>query len=260
MPTRYQVGALLLFVDMSTVEQLRAVASVAAQLPAAVLRRGCHSVCAQEIRNVRHPVVLVHGYAGTDAVWSSARRALNAAGFGFVVSLRYNSFATDPGEVSAEVTRLALRAADDAEAAGVHLVGHSLGGLIVRRAVTESPALAALATTAVTIASPHAGTPLARIAPGRCARIMHPVRPLQHSIGGPTHNPRWLAYYSDCDRIVAPASARLDDGAHPATNVLIPGCGHLTICRDPRLLRSLVSELIRTECSPTAAEFPAAAA
>lgn len=260
MPTRYQLGARLLFVHMSTVEQLRAMASVAAQLPGAVLRRGCHSVCAQERRNVHHPVVLVHGYAGTDAVWSSARRALNAAGFGFVVSLRYNSFASDPAEVSAEVTRLALRAADDAGAAGVHLVGHSLGGLIVRRAVAASPALAALATTAVTIASPHGGTPLARIAPGRCARIMHPVRPLQHSTGRPLRNPRWLAYYSDRDRIVPATSARLDDRAHRATNVLIPGCGHLTICRDPRLLRSLVSELIRTECSPAVAELHSAAA
>jgi len=28
---------------------------------------------------------------------------------------------------------------------------------------------------------------------------------------------------------------------------LIPGCGHLTICRDVRLIRSLVRELIGTE-------------
>ena len=32
-----------------------------------------------------------------------------------------------------------------------------------------------------------------------------------------------------------------------AANLLIPGCGHLTICRDTRLIRSLVPELIRTE-------------
>lgn len=32
-----------------------------------------------------------------------------------------------------------------------------------------------------------------------------------------------------------------------AANLLIPGCGHLTICRDVRLIRSLVPELIRTE-------------
>lgn len=259
MPARYQVGARRLLVHMSTVEQLRAMASVAAQLPGAALRRGCHSVRVREGRNVHYPVVLVHGYAGTDAVWAPARRVLHAAGFGFVTSLSYNSFATDPVEVSAELTRLALRAADDAESAGVHLVGHSLGGVIVRRAVAESPALARLAATAVTIASPHRGAPLARIAPGRCARIMHPVRPSGRGAGRSARHPRWLAYYSDRDRIVPPASARLDEAGYGATNVLIPGCGHLTICRDARLLRSLVSELIRTESSPARAALTVAA-
>ena len=58
---------------------------------------------------------------------------------------------------------------------------------------------------------------------------------------------RWLAYSSDADRVVPPASARLDDPRYGAANVLIPGAGHLTICRDARLIRSLVPELIRTE-------------
>jgi hypothetical protein len=65
---------------------------------------------------------------------------------------------------------------------------------------------------------------------------------------------RWLAYYSDGDRVVPPASARLDDPRYGAANLLIPGCSHLTICRDVRLIRSLVPELIRTEtfADPTA--------
>ena len=58
---------------------------------------------------------------------------------------------------------------------------------------------------------------------------------------------RWLAYYADRDRVVPPASARLDDPRYGAANVLIPGAGHLTICRDVRLISSLVPELIRTE-------------
>ena len=52
---------------------------------------------------------------------------------------------------------------------------------------------------------------------------------------------------SDGDRIVPPASARLDDPRYGATNLLIPGCDHLTICRDARLIRSIVPELIRAE-------------
>jgi hypothetical protein len=68
---------------------------------------------------------------------------------------------------------------------------------------------------------------------------------------------RWLAYYSDRDRVVPPASARLDDPRYGAANLLIPDCGHLTICRDVRLIRSLVPELIRTEtfADPTAPTY-----
>jgi pimeloyl-ACP methyl ester carboxylesterase len=97
---------------------------------------------------------------------------------------------------------------------------------------------------------------MARIAPGPFARIMRrgPCA-AEQEVAAP-RPVRWLAYYSDGDRVVPPASARLDDPRYGAANLLIPGCGHLTICRDARLIRSLVPELIRTE---TFAEVPAGA-
>ena len=219
----------------------------ALQLPHAFRPGGCGSSQHVAERNARYPVLLVHGYAASEAVWTPLRRALAEAGFGHIVSLTYNSFATDPGAVSAELTRQALRALTATGAPRVHLVGHSLGGLIVRRALAGSAALGSRTASAVTIASPHRGAYLARIAPGRCARIMQrgpgPCLPLVHA----PRPVRWLAYYSDRDRVVPPASARLDDPRFGAANLLIPGSGHLTICRDGRLIRSLVPELIRTE-------------
>jgi len=219
----------------------------ALQLPRVLLPRGCGSIQHVAERNARYPVLLVHGYAASESVWTPLRRALTEGGFGHIVSLTYNSFATDPEAVSAELTHQALRALTATGAPRVHLVGHSLGGLIVRCALARSAALSSQAASAVTIASPHGGAYLARIAPGRCARIMrrgpssclpavHALRPI-----------RWLAYYSDGDHVVPPASARLDDPRFGAANLLIPGCGHLTICRDLRLIRSLVPELIHTE-------------
>ena len=235
---------------MPTLQELRAVGMAALQLPRALRPRGCGGIQYIAERNARYPVLLVHGYAASESVWTPLRRALAEAGFGHIVSLSYNSFATDPEAVSAELTYQALRALTATGAPRVHLVGHSLGGLIVRCALTGSAALTSQAASAVTIASPHCGAYLARIAPGRCARIM---------LCGPrsclpeveaTRPIRWLAYYSDGDRVVPPASARLDDPRYGAANLLIPDCGHLTICRDVRLIRSLVPELIRTETFP----------
>jgi pimeloyl-ACP methyl ester carboxylesterase len=232
---------------MTTLQELRAVGMAALQLPHALRPRACGSIHHVAELNVRYPVLLVHGYAASESVWTPLRRALVEAGFGHIVSLTYNALATDPEVVSAELTHQALRALTATGAPRVHLVGHSLGGLIIRCTLAASAALSSQAASAVTIASPHCGAYLARIAPGRCARLMErgpgPCLPVVHA----PRPIRWLAYYSDGDRIVPPASARLDDPCFGAANLLIPGCGHLTICRDVRLIRSLVLELIRAE-------------
>ena len=228
-------------------QELRAVGVGALQLPHVLRRRGCEGTQYVAERNARYPVLLVHGYASTGSVWTPLRRALAEAGFGHIVSLDYNSFATDPVAVSAELTRQALRALAAAGAPRVHLIGHSLGGLIVRYAVSASAALSSQTSSAVTIATPHRGVWMARIALGPSAQIMHQgPRSVRPEVDAPRPD-RWLAYYSDGDRIVPPASARLDDPCYGAANLPIPGCGHLTICRDVRLIRSLVAELIRTE-------------
>jgi hypothetical protein len=134
---------------MPALQELRAVGMAALQLPRALQPGGYGSIQHVAGGNARYPVLLVHGYAASESVWTPLRRALAGAGFGHSVSLTCNSFATDP------------------EAVG--------------------------------------------------------------------------------DHVVPPASARLDDPRFGAANLLIPGCGHLTICRDMRLIRSLVPELIRTE-------------
>jgi pimeloyl-ACP methyl ester carboxylesterase len=226
----------------------------ALQLPHVLRQRECGSIQHLAERNARFPVLLVHGYAASESVWTPLRHALAAAGFGHIVSLTYNSFATDPETVSAELAHQALRALAATGAPRVHLVGHSLGGLIIHRALARSAALSSQAASAVTIASPHGGAHLARIAPGRCAQIMREgCGSYLPEVNAP-RPVRWLAYYSDSDLFVPPASARLTDPRYGAANLLVPGCGHLTICRDVRLIRSLVPELVRAEtyAEPTA--------
>ena len=234
---------------MLTVQELRAAGMAAVNLPRVLRLQGCRSISYVARCNVRYPVLLVHGYASSESVWTPLRRALAGAGFGHIISVSYNSIAADPAAVTAELTDQGLRAAAAAGAPRVHLVGHSLGGLIVRCALATSASLSSRTASAVTIASPHRGAWLASLAPGAFAPLMHrggcPAR-AEIDVPAPA---RWLAYYADRDRVVSPASARLDDPRYAAVNLPIPGCGHLTICRDARLIRSLVNELIRTETS-----------
>src|SRR5687768_11976799 len=87
----------------------------------------------------RRPVLLVHGYSGTDAVWDPLVRGLRSAGFGHLVRLSYNSFRTEVPELIAEIGDQVAAAIRRTGADGVHLVGHSLGGLLLCCALQSRP-------------------------------------------------------------------------------------------------------------------------
>ena len=60
------------------------------QLPRALRRRGCRSILYVAGRNARCPVLLVHGYAASEPVWTPLRRALAGGGFGHIASVTSN--------------------------------------------------------------------------------------------------------------------------------------------------------------------------
>ena len=114
------------------------------------------------------PVILVHGYGHNRSGWFVIERYLRAGGFTNIATLNYNPLVLD-------VPRLADRLGQRIEAIRhhtgaerVHVVGHSLGGIILRWYVQEAGGDETV-DTAVTIASPHRGTPLA-------ARAVRPHR------------------------------------------------------------------------------------
>jgi pimeloyl-ACP methyl ester carboxylesterase len=220
----------------------------ALRLPRALLQGASRARVDPWVDTLHQPVLLVHGYAGTDAVWDPLMRALRSVGFGYLLRFSYNSFSADVAELAGEIAQLATVARARTGADGVHLVGHSLGGLLVRYAAQQDD-LFSQVTTVVTIATPHRGLPVARLAPGRCARLMRPRSPLLRPTGGAAGPPRWVAFYSGEDRLVRASSARLDEPGFEATNIEIPDRGHRSICRDPRLVAAVTRELLRSELS-----------
>lgn len=168
------------------------------------------------------PVVLVHGRVGTAWVWTPLRAALAQAGFGDLVGVDDTYVEAGPDSLAAEVAHRSLCAMAACGADAVHLVGHGLGGQVVEQLAAEGP-LKGLAATAVTVASPHWRS--SRQAPST----------------------RWVAYVTDQDPIASPRTSRLAGRGLDVTNHLIPGCGHLALCRDARLVRSVVRELTRSE-------------
>ena len=98
------------------------------------------------------PVLLVHGFGGTKSSWSYLARTLGARGLIFD-TITYASFGTSVEKVAdtlvSEVGQMLSQTGTDK----VHLVGHSLGGVVIAEPIT-SGRLADRVDTVVTLGAP----------------------------------------------------------------------------------------------------------
>ena len=208
------------------------------------------------------PVVLLHGYGHNRSGWYVLQRHLAAAGFSTVHTMNYSP-------VRHDVPALARRLADTVQvlrtltgAERVHVVGHSLGGLITRWYAQELGGGDHL-STAVTIGTPHEGTVAAWAAPGRTAQELRPGSWLIRRLAeGARPSPvRWVSYYSNTDLLVQPGvSGMLRHPALGAVNVLAKDKGHLSLMLSGGVARSVVDQLELAEGVPGVGELTGLAA
>jgi pimeloyl-ACP methyl ester carboxylesterase len=237
---------------VAVLRECATVAGLTLQLPA-VVRGGRQpvlipmsggQVAARDVA-LAAPVLLIHGYLGTEACWAHLVPHLELAGFRDVSAFRYNSLAVGIPELAAELVRAAYSVMDEAGHRRVHLVGHSLGGLVARYAV-QRLGLDAVALGVVTIATPHQGSMLARVAPGRAGAQMRPGSSLLSQLPPLSASPSvsWAVIDSDNDMVLPNVRAGT---AETAGSVLLHGHGHQTILRSPELADAIVKHLRASE-------------
>lgn len=191
------------------------------------------------------PVLLVHGFAHNRSGWYVLDKSLRRRGFTSVHTFNYNPWRHTVAELGRQLARRvdeikALTGADK-----VDVIGHSLGGIVTRWYVQELGGDAHV-RTAITVASPHEGTVVARLARGPVASQLLPGSPLLRRLAASARatDVRWIAYYSNLDLLVQPAtSARLLVPALRAKNVLLKDHGHMSIMVSPQLAVSVADEL-----------------
>jgi pimeloyl-ACP methyl ester carboxylesterase len=200
------------------------------------------------------PVLLVHGYGGSPADWARVAEGLSEAGFGMVRAFGYDAFEDDIPTIAGQLARAARRLLAEAGTAELHLVGHSLGGVIVRHAVTFA-GLDPVAAGAVTIAAPHGGCALAAMGVGPAVAQIRYGSDVLRSLEAAARpgRARWVAFYAEGDVIVPTGRARLRPAPLAARNVRVPGEGHLSILASPRLTAGLVAHLCAAEAENAAA-------
>jgi triacylglycerol lipase len=187
------------------------------------------------------PVLLVHGFCGTKSSWSLVARTLNARGL-TCDAITYAPFGASVEQLAdrlvAEVERILARTGADK----VHLVGHSLGGVIIAQAIADG-GLNGLVDTVVTLGSPFGGSPWANLLPFGIARALREGSPLLRRLASSPapEGVRWLAFMAPLDIIVPglrslPANARVE-------TVTVDGVGHLGMLVSRQVVDHIIDAL-----------------
>lgn len=245
---------------LQPVRELRACALTAALMAVPDVTTTSSPLCGRSaagrpsnLENTTSPVVLVHGYGGAKTQWHFVERALIASGYRHITTMEYDACSTDIPGLARQLRQLVHAVLAETGAAQVHLVGHSLGGVIIRYAVTMLD-LDDVVAAAITIASPHGGSPIARLAASSTGAQLRPGSGLLRQLEDAARpgQARWTAFSGGCDVVVPAGRARLRPAALAAKNVTVPGEGHLSILLSPRLVRAVVEAVVAAE--PVAAQ------
>lgn len=201
----------------------------------------------------RRGVILVHGFVCNRGLW---RRWIAALRQRRVPTIAVNLEPVFGGiDDYTPTVEAAVRRMEAVTGLAPVLVGHSMGGLVLRR-WWHGCADIRRAHHLITIGSPHHGTWLARLAR---APNTHQMRRgniwLSDLDAGepPPRRQRTTCFYSDCDNIVFPADSATLAGAD---NRLLRGVGHISLARRAEPFAALLARLD----DPMEPERPAAEA
>jgi hypothetical protein len=127
----------------------------------------------------------------------------------------------------------------------IHVVGHSLGGLIARYYVTRLGGDARVHTL-VTLGTPHGGTFNAYAMPSNLCCQLRPGSALMRELSAavPGCRTRFVAYWSDLDQMVFPQ--RNASLVHPdltIRNVEIHAVGHMSLPINGDVVRGISTTL-----------------
>ena len=187
------------------------------------------------------PVLLVHGYFSNRGYFRELVRALEAAGAGPVFTPNFRSWFASIEALEEEIHSAIERITAGTGQAKVFVVAHSMGGLgmrayLVRRGAGKVAGL-------VTLATPHAGTVLARLGSGENARQMRRGSVFLTELvrmEEMAEHPAALSVWTCHDNLVAPQeSSRLPW----ARNESVAGVGHIAMLEAPEVHAKILAAM-----------------
>lgn len=206
------------------------------------------SLVVTDIEAAGTPILLLHGIMDNRSVFTVFRRSLRRRGFGVVHAVNYSVFTEDIRTAAHRLHQQVEELREQAGAERIHIVGHSLGGMIARYYVQRMGGSAAV-DTLVTLGSPHGGTLAAHLLPTPLARQLRPgsdvIAELERP--APSCDTRFLVAWSRMDQLVLPQrNGRLRHPDLDVEELEIRDVGHLSLPIDPRTVHWVATALGRT--------------
>jgi triacylglycerol esterase/lipase EstA (alpha/beta hydrolase family) len=130
------------------------------------------------------------------------------------------------------------------------MVGHSMGGLVIRSHLAGQSDELAVRCEVITIGSPHHGTVLAGLAQSPAALQMRPGSDFLRDLAqreSAERLKRLTCYWSVCDNIVFPASHATLAGAH---NIAVPDLPHVGLADAPKIFKEVLERLNNPQAGP----------
>jgi triacylglycerol lipase len=154
------------------------------------------------------PIILVHGLYHNASAWILYRMWLKRAGFGNTYAINYSSLRCTFRQAVEQLNASIEEVARLHPGHRVVLIGHSLGGLLSRLCV-ERENQAEKTAAIITLGTPHHGSKLAVLGPGRLAGSIIYQGPLFREIerDAPPCSVPGLSLYSAVDNMVLPNDA-----------------------------------------------------
>ena len=185
-------------------------------------------------------VVLVHGYMCNRGIWNGWMKVLAQQGRPFMALNLEPIF----GEIDPHAAAIEEAISRMTRATGLAplVVGHSMGGLVLRAWLRQSRAPERVHRL-VSLGTPHRGTWLARWGHTRNAQQMQIGSPwldaLAHESPRDWHR-HWACLYSNADNIVFPPCHAMLEGAD---NRFVPGLAHVQMVHAPAVMAAVLALL-----------------
>jgi triacylglycerol lipase len=190
------------------------------------------------------PVLLVHGFGGSKSHWSLVAKALTAGGLN-VKAITYAPLGTSVEQLAGQLVADVEATLSQTSADKVHLVGHSLGGVIIAQAIAD-PRLHGRVDTVVTLGSPFGGSPWAGLLPiFEIVRALRPGSPLLRRLASTPlpEGVRWLSVTAALD-IIVPGVRSVPFHAQVET-ITVNDVGHLGMLKSEQVIGCIAAALCK---------------